>query len=420
MFVAGLGEALGEAGSDLFASLRPEGPAAPLSAPRWRRLAELALRTQVGSLVHHRLRAARRTDVPREVAERLARVYAWNAARNRRLVAERDEVCRALTGAGVRVLVLKGCHLGPVLYDGPGARPMSDVDLLVPREALGRAQALLAARGYGPTPPDPEGAVRSGHHLPPLRRPGGFPIEVHWTLVEHDGLAGPLPESRGAWERATPLDGTGAWGMDLVDALVYSCRHLAIHHGFASTNGISGLMDVTLLLAQGRVALPAVVARAHDWGIARAVHLTLAVARALLGAPVDDDTLRALHPGPLSADVGWAAGRGLVLPNPVRGLFLPSGPTLLPPPAASRILGEGSVRSVVRYAREAAFPPPDDLRLEYPSLDHRPLAWLAWPRHWGRLAWTHAGLLRWPLARGTLRAEQRRRDALLAFVRPDA
>jgi hypothetical protein len=417
--------ALGEAGALLFAALRDRPDAATrarlaaLGPVDWRRVAELALRTQVGSLLHHRLRATGQAAcLPAEVAERLARAYAWNVARNTALLAERDRTCALLDAAGIPVMVVKGAHLAPLLYGTVGARPMSDVDVLVPFAELQRAQDVLLRAGYGPPDRPPvRDSFHEHRHLPLFRRPGGLPVELHWTLSDREDDA-VRPEDLGIWQRAVPLPGGHGVGMEPLDALLYTCRHLAVHHGFGTTNGLSGLADVAALVERYPLVGDELVSRCRRWGLVNGVWLSLALAEALLGAPLPAGVLAELRPTGIRAGLALTAVRTLLQPSPLRDLLLRGPATLVPPPAASNVLGPAPVRSLAAYVAEAAFPPRDDLRLEFPKMRRPPVSWLAWPRHWSRLAWTHAGLLRWPAARGELRAENARRRELQAFVAP--
>lgn len=57
-----------------------------------------------------------------------------------------------LRAAGVGTTVLKGMHTSHSYFAEPALRPMADVDLLVARGDVGRAEAALARSGYTSTP----------------------------------------------------------------------------------------------------------------------------------------------------------------------------------------------------------------------------------------------------------------------------
>jgi len=64
------------------------------------------------------------------------------------LHAELESLISLFAGAGIEVTVLKGMHLGRAYYPDPGARPVSDIDLLVPTPAARDAGRLLEQAGF--------------------------------------------------------------------------------------------------------------------------------------------------------------------------------------------------------------------------------------------------------------------------------
>lgn len=106
----------------------------------------------------------------------------WYA--NQLAVARMAIVLAALERAGVPVLVLKGFALAPLAYGDLGARPMEDVDLLVPPELIERAVAALEDEGLrqagGMT--RPSGLLANEVEL---RDEEGNAVELHaYALVE--------------------------------------------------------------------------------------------------------------------------------------------------------------------------------------------------------------------------------------------
>jgi len=71
-------------------------------------------------------------------------------ARSLRIEREALPAVDALIARGLEPIVLKGFHTGRVYYEEPAVRRMADVDLAVPGDRVGDAEAALAAAGFRP------------------------------------------------------------------------------------------------------------------------------------------------------------------------------------------------------------------------------------------------------------------------------
>jgi hypothetical protein len=104
-----------------------------------------------------------------------------NRLRMQRLTAEAASLCRALGQAGVAPVLVKGMHTAHRYFPEPGARPASDVDLVVPPDRLGEVEAVLLGESYVP------GEVVAG---PPSQREWRAPDACAWPrtlcFVHHD------------------------------------------------------------------------------------------------------------------------------------------------------------------------------------------------------------------------------------------
>lgn len=107
-----------------------------------------------------------------------------NQVRNRAVAA----IIKLYQREKIEVLAIKGIALCNSAYADPSSRPMRDIDLLVKRHDLAKAQHLLVGHGYqeeqGHDIPD------GYYHLPPLAKTvDGLPItiELHHNLLPLDG-----------------------------------------------------------------------------------------------------------------------------------------------------------------------------------------------------------------------------------------
>jgi hypothetical protein len=181
----------------------------------WRGLVREAVRHEVEALLFQRLQeAVPKPAVPPDVEQELRVMYACSALRSRALQAQLCTVLCALRERGIPVIVLKGAYLAEAVYDDGALRPMSDLDLLVPVEALSATEQLLVELGYGPVPrPDVEATRAWCHHLVPFRKQGAASVEIHWT-IERPGSPFRI-DVGGFWERASRRS-RGHWGSGAV------------------------------------------------------------------------------------------------------------------------------------------------------------------------------------------------------------
>jgi hypothetical protein len=126
---------------------------------------------------------------------------------------------RALEEAGVTTMMLKGAALAVASYRDTGARPMEDVDVLVPWRDADRALAALTAAGWTT---DPRGRLRS-EHAQSLNDRSGQPLDLHWFSLAQSG------SDNGFWARSVPAEilGVPTRALCPTDQLL----HVAAHGG---------------------------------------------------------------------------------------------------------------------------------------------------------------------------------------------
>lgn len=345
------------------ATAGPTGAAASSSAGRlalagadWADVRALARREEVAAALWPRLRHALEGQpaaaLPLDVAEAFrgeAMVAEFNA---RRLEARLQEVLGALAARGIEPVLLKGAGLAYTVFGGMARRPMRDLDLLVPREALTPAIAALRAAGWaeaeGGRPADRYAAHQ---HAPPLIAPAGGVGVVEL----HDGLFPPGHPFR--------LDGATVLGRARrvpsplgavlvpapVDQLLHACLHFAWSHELR-WGAWRAVADVAALVAAAAAedaapaaagsrpttrALDEIVEAARSSGGASAVYWTLRLSAVLGEVPVPEEWLTGLASG------GW--GESALVERHLAHQLLP-GPGNVPSVALGRRGWEAALR----------------------------------------------------------------------------
>lgn len=205
----------------------------------------------VAPLLHLRLAGNGGAPEPRGgLRAWLEHQYRANRQRVTRMLAELREVLALFDREGVPVLPMKGAVLLVRHYDDPGARPMNDLDLLLPAEHAAAGHELLGRLGYERTfegwkhsryarPGEDEVVDESCEHPDNPRR-----IEVHPRCRERvrDEVIDVTDRMWASAERR-PFLGTTAW-LPSPEAL---WLHLVIHtthHVLLNTFRLMQLVDL--------------------------------------------------------------------------------------------------------------------------------------------------------------------------------
>lgn len=252
---------------------------ARLSEAGWAELVDLAGDQRAVPLVQRAIeQAGPGTPVP--PALRHAARH-WHLMYAREMLVQRETLARAvavLRAAGLQPIALKGVRLAYRDYPTPSLRPLRDFDLLLPANKAERAQELLLSSGGFELLDGAPYGIAYGHQLPEIIDPlSGTVIEIHHRLNARGWREEPLLLAR-LHARAEPL--TISEGIEVrvpcaIDNVLHLVEHATLHHLF--DNGPLILAD--LHYASRSVDWPTVIAEATELGLARAIRLVAAVAR---------------------------------------------------------------------------------------------------------------------------------------------
>jgi hypothetical protein len=264
----------------------------------WHDLIRQARNHAVLYLLYHRLKT-RNLDrhIPEEILQAVRTEYFECAWRNNNLYSDLSNVLKALQAEDIPVIMLKGAYLAQAVYRNIALRSMGDIDILVRKSDLLKAEKTLLNLGYSSTRQDDiETVCSEHHHLPPLVQQELHPIEIHWN-ISHSTFSFAIDIEK-LWHRSRPASIAGADTLTLSpeDLLLHLCLHTSVQHVYL--NGLRALCDIqeTIRHYQDELDWDTVQNRAREWGAGNAVYLTLDLAKSLLGADVPDELLNKLKP----------------------------------------------------------------------------------------------------------------------------
>jgi hypothetical protein len=295
------------------------------SEKEWEALVALAIRQGVATVFHARLKESG-IRVPAVAAEGLREAYLASAARNMRLLHERDRVLAALRSANVRVVPIKGASLAEDLYGDAALRPMGDIDLWVRRPDVDAARAAMEPLGYAAAakadrPPALQDALMGETQMVGT---GGTLVELHWSIFSGEWLRHTARVDQEAmWARAVPVDGENVRRLSPEDAVVHLCVHLAVNHQMSGI-GLRTLVDLDHARCQWAINWAVVAGRAREWRVARATWIVLHGLAELFGDPEGKLPLRELAPSASRQSLLGCFASPRMLAD---GLELSSGPS---------------------------------------------------------------------------------------------
>jgi hypothetical protein len=202
------------------------------------------------------------SDYPDEIQEiraLLQRRCVFNAANNLRMDMEVRNLCRQLEVAGIKVMLLKGSALR-ARYSELAGRPQCDTDILIERDHLERAEAILAQAGFRV---DEKSFTREEYltqHFDLRMIRDDHPVELHWA-ISNEGKEGATERS---WERAEPIKwrGVSVWIPALEDGVVFSSVHISRHLFWGSLRWFG---DLVMELERGNDISSGWAEIAMDW-----------------------------------------------------------------------------------------------------------------------------------------------------------
>ncbi len=265
----------------------------------WNYLLWMARRHGVRPLLFWHLNATVPESVPKAILEQLRDYYSGNSLQNMRLTGELLRLLDVFEAQGILAVPYKGPVLAAFAYGNLGLREFDDIDVLVRKEDVFRAQELLLAAGYRPqyrlTPAQEAAFLRYNcEHLFVHGNRGGD-VDLHWAIAERH-LSFPL-DPEGLWGR---LDRISLGGRDVCtlspeDLLLILCVQ-GFKDAWERLKYICDLAEVIRVhqdMDWGRV-----VEQADASGGRRTLFLGLALASDLLGTTLPEEIAQRVQTDP--------------------------------------------------------------------------------------------------------------------------
>jgi hypothetical protein len=272
---------------------------------------------------------------PSQVAPHFVSALRVCSAQHAEVRREAGFIQQALQGLDAPVLLLKGAAYVMAGLPAAAGRVFSDIDIMVPKAAIGRAESLLTAHGWvgSKTSAYDQRYYREWmHELPPMEHLlRHTALDVHHTILPETARL--RPAAHKFFEAAVPLpDLPGLFVLSPTDMVLHSMTHLFMNEEMS--HGLRDLSDLDLLLrhfGQNATFWPDLLARAAVLDLQRPLFYGLRYTARQLNTPVPASALQASSaagPGPAlrrMMDALWSRALAPAHPSaspPLAGLAL--------------------------------------------------------------------------------------------------
>ena len=215
------------------------------------------------------------------IPQTLSSRYYSNLLSNIHLLDEFYYVLKRLNKIGIEVIVLKGVFLIEKVYRNIGLRPMTDVDVLVRKEAIPEVMKVMSDSGYYITPHGHLGYLKDGE----------FPavMDFHWDIW--------FPETDDIWKRCkiTMIKDIPVKSLDNEDVLIYMATHQSINHGMHKLIWLCDIREF-IMAYRNDIDWKIFIRRIKDYNIEMPLYYTLSHTEKLLGTEIPSDVLEELKP----------------------------------------------------------------------------------------------------------------------------
>jgi hypothetical protein len=223
----------------------------------------------------------------------LTTVYHLNLTHHMKVLGELTAIGAALDAAGIRHLAVKGPVLAEVVYPRNDLRAYGDLDLIIPRRQFGDAISTLLDAGCGVVDRNWRVIRREMRGQLHMTARFGTSVDVHWHLVNRVSVRRTFRldmDELFARGRRVSMDGPEVLTLDAEDTLI----QLALHAGLSGGVKLAWLKDIERAAAAPGLDWSQVLSRAHRFGVAEVVAVSLRRTRQLLDAPIPEAVIREL------------------------------------------------------------------------------------------------------------------------------
>ena len=275
-----------------------------LENDKWEYLISNSLYYGISALLYEYIKNhVEHSSIPKEPLNHLKRSRMNIAIRRAEIEKQITTVAMSLSSMGIPMMLLKGAYFTFSVYERKFIRDMSDIDIMVPKNALLEVYDILRQLGYSPECTDSvDHFVMHCQHMPGFLKEKSFKIEPHWTIARPTY---PFDvDTANIWKRARKIPN---FGVDIMvpsyeDAIMHTCINTIIECNLLS-NGrrgsvITDLLDIHEILVASEYSIEweMMLHEAKRWNIDKYVYLMLRLQKDIIGNKIPSRVYDELKP----------------------------------------------------------------------------------------------------------------------------
>jgi hypothetical protein len=256
----------------------------------WSYVIDVSHRHGVSVLLYRNLTTLGRNGAPEWVIQQLQDNFLRNLARNLRLEAELATLLDRFHKDGIPAIPYKGPALARSAYGDLALRVFGDLDVLVRKQDIEKAVALMISLGYQPQflfdSRQMAAHVRTFYELP-FKSAGKAPVEMHWEIYA-DHFVFPIAPLSVWKDKTEDRWEPGHQSISPEKLLLILCVHGTQHYW----ERLGWICDIAELLRRsGDIDWSGLSRIAAETGGLRMLFLGLSLAHELLDAPIPNEIL---------------------------------------------------------------------------------------------------------------------------------
>lgn len=196
----------------------------------WGYFIELVRRHRILLPTFHAFKQYFPTAMPTAIFDEMQRHALQHIFHNMLLKGELIKILRLFADANIKAMPLKGPVLAEQLHGNITTREFSDLDLLIPKEDVIRAQELLIAAGYNLLTYNVKYAFKGEYNFTFENSQNGVHLELHWNLARLQYPTYREADYLWASSQMTAYESTPIWVPRAEDMILFLSVHAFRHY----------------------------------------------------------------------------------------------------------------------------------------------------------------------------------------------